>query len=333
MAHPSLMLLEPAHLATLCHELRQPLHAYRMFSDQLTPLLTDHPLALATQMDAAISDLTEMSQTLNEMAHALDANTHPQLRTVQLRPLLAELQNSFANPRLKIRQSKLLSETDSTRLATILKHLVRNALQHGSGRCLVGCRKRAGEIRLDVIDQGPGLPETSPNPGPRHRKTGAVSPRHGLGLGLHIVRQLAARLELRLEIVSRPGHGTRVSLFLPDTSVTSNLITQHHSRQQWLSGKTIHLAGMGLKARNELETLLATWGAKITSDASQASAQNPDLIITDNLPAHANGKHCTTLILATPPAVSPAPGMRYLPPPTTPPRLRMVIANILGKHI
>ena len=91
---------------------------------------------------------------------------------------------------------------------------------------------------------------------------------------------------------------------------------------------------MSPHTRSELETLLTTWGAKIILAANQAGAQSPDLIITDTLPApiHANRQQCTTLILAAPLAVAPTPGMRYLAPPTTPPRLRMAIINILGNN-
>ena len=328
----SLPLLDPAHLAELCHELRQPLHAYRMFSDRLTPLLTDEPLALVTQMNVSILSLTEMSQTLHELARALDPNALPQLRPVELQPLLADLQESFANPRLSVRQTTLVSETDSTRLAIILKHLVRNALQHGSGRCLIGCRKHAGKIRLDVIDQGPGLPEKSAAANSRHGKSGLAQAHPGLGLGLHIVRQLAARLGIALDLVSRPGHGTRASLHLHDATVASSQCVLNKNRQLWLSGKTIQLAGMNPSTRNELQNLLSTWGAQVTLDNCPPDTPAADLLICDSLAPviRPDRERCPLLILAAPPSLPPTPGVRYLPPPSTPPRLRMAIANILG---
>jgi anti-sigma regulatory factor (Ser/Thr protein kinase) len=330
---PSLTLLDPAHLATICHELRQPLHAYRIFSDRLTPQLTEQQLALATQMNTAIQSLTEMAESLHEMARALDAEAHQQPCTVELQHLLADLREHFASPRLRVKQTKLRTETNAIRLATILKHLVRNALRHSSGRCLIGCRQQAGEIRLDVIDQGPGLPEKiTTTPRPQRSKATVTQTHPGLGLGLHIVQQLAARLGLRLVIVSRPGHGTRASLFLPDATVSSKASIQNKNPQQWLTGKTIQLVGINPPGLNELHSLLSTWGAQITVDTNQAGAPAPDLIIanTHHSATRSRKPHCPMLILAAPPSLSPTAGTRYLPPPTTPPRLRMAISNILG---
>ncbi len=65
-----------------------------------------------------------------------------------------------------------------------------------------------GTLRLDVADQGGGLPE----PALRQIAGGA---RSGPGLGLSVVMAQLARLDGRIEVDSRPGEATRIALFLP----------------------------------------------------------------------------------------------------------------------
>jgi two-component sensor histidine kinase len=97
----------------------------------------------------------------------------------------------------------------ATPLAMILTELLQNALEHGLRGCpgmlTIASDRRAGRLRVEVVDDGRGLPagfdgETSGN------------------LGLQIVRTLAvAELGGNIHIGPRRGGGTRVVLDLPVT--------------------------------------------------------------------------------------------------------------------
>jgi two-component sensor histidine kinase len=92
----------------------------------------------------------------------------------------------------------------ATPLAMILTELVQNALEHGRPRLLsVTAERSADELRVQVVDDGRGLPE-------------GFDPQSSGTLGLQIVRTLAVtELGGRLEIGPRAGGGTWVSLDIP----------------------------------------------------------------------------------------------------------------------
>jgi len=50
--------------------------------------------------------------------------------------------------------------SDSALLRRILQNFLSNALRYtAKGRVLVGCRRRGGNLRIEVWDTGPGIPQ------------------------------------------------------------------------------------------------------------------------------------------------------------------------------
>ncbi len=95
----------------------------------------------------------------------------------------------------------------ATPLSMVLTELLQNALEHGitaGSQLLVVRAKREGEVlRVEVDDDGRGLPA-------------GFDPVASANLGLQIVRTLVTgELGGELEIGARPGGGTRVSLGIP----------------------------------------------------------------------------------------------------------------------
>jgi len=73
-----------------------------------------------------------------------------------------------------------------------------------------------GELRLEVEDRGPGIPEEElPLVFERFYRGEGSSESRGSGLGLPIARTIAEAHGGRLEASSRPGGGTSMSLYLP----------------------------------------------------------------------------------------------------------------------
>jgi signal transduction histidine kinase len=102
---------------------------------------------------------------------------------------------------------------DRVRLSQALGNLVANALEHGHGTVVLAARAAGGRVRLEVSDDGPGLPATAAELAARRRRRRAG----GRGRGLAIVHEIAARHGGRLEATA-DGSGTRVSLELPPPS-------------------------------------------------------------------------------------------------------------------
>jgi histidine kinase len=95
-------------------------------------------------------------------------------------------------------------------LRGMLRNLLRNAIDYtpAGGRVLMLCRRAGAELRIEVHDSGPGIPEDMKA---RLFEAFARADRthpEGLGLGLFIVKCAADLLRHRIEVDSTPGHGS-----------------------------------------------------------------------------------------------------------------------------
>jgi two-component system sensor histidine kinase QseC len=101
-------------------------------------------------------------------------------------------------------------------LAALLRNLVENALRHvpAGGQVQLSIEAGTAEARLDVIDDGPGIPaERRADVFARfHREAGG----DGYGLGLSIVQRAAQLHDASIELLDSPfGKGLRVRVAIP----------------------------------------------------------------------------------------------------------------------
>jgi two-component system, OmpR family, sensor histidine kinase VicK len=110
-----------------------------------------------------------------------------------------------------------LVRVDPARVEQAVLAIVDNAIKYGpeSHRITLKSSSLGGELRIEVGDQGPGIPETElPRVFERfYRLDGVKEP--GSGLGLSIAQTIAEAHGGRIEADSRPGRGTRMTLILP----------------------------------------------------------------------------------------------------------------------
>jgi signal transduction histidine kinase len=109
---------------------------------------------------------------------------------------------------------------DPRGLAIVLGNLVGNALRHSPRGGAVALRARAldGRVRLEVDDQGPGVPAAE-----RERLLARPGEADGdarkrVGLGLSIARRIALAHGGTLTIEDAPGGGARFAIELPTAS-------------------------------------------------------------------------------------------------------------------
>ncbi len=108
---------------------------------------------------------------------------------------------------------------DPDRLEQIVANLVSNALKYAPAETPVRVRVvgAEGEVRVEVRDEGPGLPpEVQAGLFEPFRRGRAAAKGDGsLGLGLFIVRTLAEAQGARVEVQSAPGRGTVFTVGVP----------------------------------------------------------------------------------------------------------------------
>ena len=122
--------------------------------------------------------------------------------------------------RIDVHASEPVVEVDGdpVRLQQVVVNLTQNAVNAGASHVHVGVEREDADVRLEVADDGPGIPEDAlPHLFDRfYRVDGARSGRgNGAGLGLAIVRWIVQQHDGRVEVDSRPGEGTRFTVVLP----------------------------------------------------------------------------------------------------------------------
>jgi two-component system phosphate regulon sensor histidine kinase PhoR len=219
-------------VANVSHELRTPITSIRGFVENLNEGALEDP-ALArrflgiierqvVRLSAIIDDLLALSRIeRDEKEQALD------LQPVNLRLLaeevleLCSVQAAQHGIRLELdcpaEASWLL---DEAMLQRALINLVENAIKYSPGEGTVSLRIRMapGELRIQVQDQGQGIPaEHLPRLFERFYVVDRARSRHlgGTGLGLSIVKHIARAHGGRVSVESSPGGGSRFTLHLP----------------------------------------------------------------------------------------------------------------------
>ena len=118
---------------------------------------------------------------------------------------------------------------DHVQLEQVLLNLLINARQamlgKGGSITIRAGRTDAGELRLQVVDTGPGIPEkyrprifepffTTKGTATRKGET------KGTGLGLAICKEIVEHHKGRIEVHSEVGKGTTFTIYLPSASTT-----------------------------------------------------------------------------------------------------------------
>jgi CheY-like chemotaxis protein/two-component sensor histidine kinase len=190
--------------------------------------------------------------------------------------------------------SSLQIMSDPGLLDRILRNLLTNAVTHTeSGRILFGCRRRGGELRVEIWDTGPGIPDNQKEHIFEEFYQGGAetgNQRDGLGLGLAIVDRLVKLLKHRIEVSSRVGRGSVFGVRVP-IDEAEEAFTAPASAQLGDDGSGALIVGIDddPTVRDALSLLLESWGFEAVIAASEQEAVNrlsagnkpPDLVIAD----------------------------------------------------
>ncbi len=211
-------LKEQAHLASLgemsavlAHEIRNPLASLKGHA-QLLQEATDP----ASPQGAGIAQIVQEAERLEELTSSMLSF----VRSGQIRPVQADLSMLWQRVRL-VREQGLTLEVDAApatwhldpdRILQVLGNLVDNAGQVCE-HVTLRCRQAGGALRIDVLDDGPGLPEGDPEDLFQPFRTTRVQ---GTGLGLAVARRIAEAHGGTLTAANRTGvPGACFTLLLP----------------------------------------------------------------------------------------------------------------------
>lgn len=204
--------------AGLAHELRNPLAGVQMNLANLRRDLDDPQLT--ARLNLALAELDRLTRLLNQQLstarHVPETPRRLSMRTL-VEDLLALLRYQVpARIRLEAEMDEALEcRLPRDRVRQALLNLVLNSVQalgDVEGTVRLHAHREGQRLVLEVTDDGPGFP-------PELLKAGGQAfvtrrPR-GTGLGLAMVRRLAADLGGEIVIENREPSGARVRLTLP----------------------------------------------------------------------------------------------------------------------
>jgi signal transduction histidine kinase len=126
---------------------------------------------------------------------------------------------------LQVNTGEGVARGDRTRLRQVVLILLDNALRHTppGGTISLETRFDGRRVVIAVADTGTGIaPEDLPHIFDRFYQARVTdSDNRGSGLGLSIAKSLVEALKGRIEVTSRPGEGTRMTLSLPRADATA----------------------------------------------------------------------------------------------------------------
>ena len=200
-------------LAGISHDLRTPLARLRLESELSIADEAAREAATADieQMDAIISQFLDYARGEgDETPVAADINT-------LVEHIASRHGRTSAAPRLDLGVLPAGVRVRPQALTRAVANLLDNARKYGAEPFAIATRHERGEIVIDVMDSGPGIPEAELErlKRPFTRLENARTDATGTGLGLAIVDRIARLHGGRFELINRPGSGLIGRLRLP----------------------------------------------------------------------------------------------------------------------
>lgn len=261
-----------AFLANMSHEIRTPLNAVIGY----TSLLLDAPLAkehleyvqaVRTAADALLSQLNNILDLSKVEADRLELETVSTDIRLAMEDAVEILAESARQKRLQLvclldRSCATHIMTDPGRLRQVLINLVGNAVkfaEHGEiiVRGMAVPNANPPRLRIDVSDQGPGIPPDALSSlfQPFSQVDASIVRRHtGTGLGLALCKRLIEAMGGSIGVVSKLGSGSTFWFELP--MVTSEISASTDILPSASKGAAVLVIDECEFVREQLEQLL-----------------------------------------------------------------------------
>ncbi|WP_160287931.1 hybrid sensor histidine kinase/response regulator [Pseudomonas knackmussii] len=288
-------------LAAVSHDLMQPLNAARLFSAALGHQngLSSEATELVRHLDSSLRSAEDLITDLLDISRLESGRVSAERTAFPLSALLDPLDAEFCalaqeqGIDFRLRGSKLRVDSDIKLLRRVLQNFLTNAFRYARGRVLLGVRREAGHVRLEVWDRGPGIPEDKLSVIFEEFKrldSHQTRAEKGLGLGLAIADRLCKVLGHRLEVRSWPGKGSVFSVSVPLARQPAPAELNGHKVETpaELNGAQVLCVDNEDSILVGMSSLLSRWGCRVLTARSKADCEQllagdarPELALID----------------------------------------------------
>ncbi len=255
-------------LASVSHDLRQPLHSMGMFLAHLEPHIESKMgKELYTKTFTLHAQMNDSFRALMDLSRLEAAEVTVNEEHIEIGDILEKLCFEYAPQaqskgiQLRVRRCGLVISSDPLLLERILRNLLSNAIKYtDEGGVLVGCRFRDDHVLVQIWDTGRGIDADDSGvifdiyQRSQHEHDDGES----MGIGLAIVKHLAKALNHRLGFTSEKGRGSKFELSLPLAEVAdvqlSSALRQEEKRV------AISLDMLDSTMHDDVKRCAGTWG-------------------------------------------------------------------------
>lgn len=301
-------------LAAASHDLRQPMHALGLFVGELhSKLTTTEQRKLVGKVEESVEALSNLLDALLDISK-LDAGVvAPRITDFSIAVLL----NRIAHDYIPLAESKGIAmrvvpnstilHSDPVLLERVLVNFIGNAIRYTplGGSVMVSCRYRGEKLRIEVRDNGIGIPQGEQQNIFKEFVQLQNKERDrskGLGLGLAIVERIAKLLNHEVSLVSAPEKGSTFSISVPialEVQPQAQLpekdeIVLQRAPHEFENLRVLVIDDDAL-VRKGTQGILESWGGKVTLAASSIEvkemhgAPEYELVICDYRLPDGNG--------------------------------------------
>ena len=159
-------------LDDICHDLRQPLGALKWYAELIKDEADGPALQTAGKIVAAANSMDEMLGAMLELARIESGKARPVFADFPLDSWLASLDHQVRPLALQrglafsVVPCRGVAHSDEGRLMQIVRNFLVNAVRYTPpeqdgrrGRVVLGCRRSGGALRIEVWDNGIGIPQ------------------------------------------------------------------------------------------------------------------------------------------------------------------------------
>jgi signal transduction histidine kinase len=212
-------------VANVSHELRTPITALRAGLENLVDGVEPPDASTLRTMLAQVERLGRLVSQLLDLSRLESGATPLQRQRFDVRPLLEQavrevrLQSSDVRVELKA-NGAAVADADPERVHQVVANLLENAVRHSprGGTVVVAARADRGGVRIEVTDEGPGIPaEEATRVFERFYRADVARSSNdgGTGLGLAIARWIVDLHGGDIRAEQRQPHGCRMVVVFP----------------------------------------------------------------------------------------------------------------------